>query len=92
MMEDNTISDYNPNVFTQLGPKDLFIIDAFRFGNFPYQQLTDLGDGTWSTYLAIPPESGEYSFGFSAEGDGLYMAIYSAIDGSIYARYLRIEQ
>ena len=92
MVEDYTISDYNPNGFTQLGPQDLFIVDAFRLGNFPYQQLTDLGDGTWSAYFAIPPEGGEYRFDFSTETDGFYMSIYSAIDGSIYARYLRIEQ
>lgn len=92
MVEDNTISDYNPNGFTQLGPQDLFIIDAFRFGSFPYQELTDLGDGTWSAYFAIPPEGGEYRFGFTADGSDLYVSIYSTLDGSVYARYQRINQ
>lgn len=93
MVEDNTITDFNPaGDVNELGPTDDFIIDAFRFGSFSYEQLTDLGDGTWSAYFAIPPEGGEYTFGFSEESDGLYMTIYSPIDGSVRYRYLRTSQ
>lgn len=92
LIEDNTITEYNPyGSLNQLGPSDNFIIDAFRFGSFPYQQLTDYGNGTWSAYFPIPPEGGFYNFGFVTEGEDLYMEIYDDA-GSVLGRYQRIAQ
>ena len=92
LVEDNTITDYNPfGELAQFGPAEDFILDAFRFGNAPYQRLVDYGDGTWSAYLLIPPEGGEITFGFTTEGENLYMEIYD-LDGNIRGRYLRTAQ
>lgn len=92
LVENNTITDYNPfGDLAQFGPEEDFIIDAFRFGNAPYQRLVDYGDGTWSAYLVLPPESGEITFGFTTEGEDLYMEIYG-LDGNIRGRYLRTAQ
>ena len=92
LVEDNTITDYNPfGELVQFGPAEDFILDAFRFGNAPYQRLVDYGDGTWSAYLIIPPEGGDITFGFTEEGDDLYLEIYD-LDGNIRGRYLRTAQ
>lgn len=92
LVEDNTITDYNPfGALGQFGPAENFILDAFRFGNAPYQRLVDYGDGTWSAYLLIPPEGGKITFGFTTEGENLYMEIYD-LDGNIRGRYLRTAQ
>ena len=92
LVEDNTITDYNPfGELAQFGPAEDFILDAFRFGNAPYQRLVDYGDGTWSAYLIIPPEGGDITFGFTEEGDDLYLEIYD-LDGNIRGRYLRTAQ
>lgn len=89
LVENNTISDFNPyGDLNSFGPADNFIIDAFRFGNAPYQRLVDYGDGTWSAYLLLPPEGGEITFGFTEEGEDLYMELYDA-SGNVRGRYLR---
>ena len=51
----------------------------------------DYGDGTWSAYLIITPEGGDITFGFTEEGDDLYLEIYD-LDGNIRGRYLRTAQ
>lgn len=92
LVEDNTITEYNPfGSLSQLGSSDNFIIDAFRFGSFPYQELADNGDGTWSAYFPIPPEGGFYTFGFVTEGENSYMEIYDDA-GSVMGRYQLITQ
>lgn len=89
LVENNTITDFNPyGGLNSFGPADNFIIDAFRFGNAPYQRLVDYGDGTWSAYLLLPPEGGEITFGFTEEGEDLYMELYDA-SGNVRGRYLR---
>lgn len=92
LVEDNTITEYNPfGDLNQLGSSDNFIIDAFRFGIFPYEQLTDHGNETWSAYFPIPPEGGFYTFGFVTEGEDMYMEIYDDA-GNVRGRYQRMAQ
>lgn len=92
LVQDNTVTEYNPfGSLNQLGSSDNFIIDAFRFGSYPYEQLTDNGNGTWSAYFPIPPEGGFYTFGFVAEGEDMYMEIYDDA-GNVRGRYQRLAQ
>lgn len=76
-------ADYNP-----YGPNVDFIVDAFRFGNCPYQRLTDNGGDTLSIFCPVGAEGFFATFRISAEGEDTYLTIYDN-DGNVQYRYLR---
>ncbi|PWM58696.1 MAG: hypothetical protein DBX91_09105 [Subdoligranulum variabile] len=89
LVEDNTINELNPSGLSNFyGPNQNFIIDAFRIGKAPYNQLVGYSDDIWSAYFIVPPEGGFSNFGFVTEGEDLYFEIYDD-SGNVRGRYLR---
>ncbi len=77
-------SMYNP-----YGPDIDFIVDAFRFGNCPYQDYVDKGNGAGSIYCPVAPEGFTVDFLIAAEVDGeTYLNIFDS-DGNQQCRFVR---
>lgn len=77
-------SMYNP-----YGPDIDFIVDAFRFGNCPYQDYVDKGNGAGSIYCPVAPEGVTVDFLIAAEADGeTYLNIFDS-DGNQQCRFVR---
>ena len=77
-------SMYNP-----CGPDIDFIVDAFRFGNCPYQDYVDKGNGAGSIYCPVAPEGFTVDFLVAAEADGeTYLNIFDS-DGNQQCRFVR---
>ena len=77
-------SMYNP-----YGPDIDFIVDAFRFGNCPYQDYVDKGNGAGSIYCPVAPEGVTVDFLIAAEVDGeTYLNIFDS-DGNQQCRFVR---
>lgn len=77
-------SMYNP-----CGPDIDFIVDAFRFGNCPYQDYVDKGNGAGSIYCPVAPEGFTVDFLIAAEADGeTYLNIFDS-DGNQQCRFVR---
>lgn len=77
-------SMYNP-----CGPDIDFIVDAFRFGNCPYQDYVDKGNGAGSIYCPVAPEGFTVDFLIAAEVDGeTYLNIFDS-DGNQQCRFVR---
>lgn len=77
-------SMYNP-----YGPDIDFVVDAFRFGNCPYQDYVDKGNGAGSIYCPVAPEGFTVDFLIAAEADGeTYLNIFDG-DGNQQCRFVR---
>ena len=77
-------SMYNP-----CGPDIDFIVDAFRFGNCPYQDYVEKGNGAGSIYCPVAPEGFTVDFLVAAEADGeTYLNIFDS-DGNQQCRFVR---
>ena len=77
-------SMYNP-----YGPDIDFIVDAFRFGNCPYQDYVDKGNGAGSIYCPVAPEGVTVDFLIAAEADGeTYLNIFDS-DGNQQCLFVR---
>lgn len=77
-------SMYNP-----YGPDIDFVVDAFRFGNCPYQDYVDKGNGAGSIYCPVAPEGFTVDFLIAAEADGeTYLNIFDS-DGNQQCRFVR---
>lgn len=77
-------SMYNP-----YGPDIDFIVDAFRFGNCPYQDYVDKGNGAGGIYCPVAPEGVTVDFLIAAEADGeTYLNIFDS-DGNQQCRFVR---
>lgn len=87
-----TLVERDPNLYSNLyGPDDNFIIDAYRLGNCPYEQLTENSDATWTATCMVPPEGFMPVFDFVEEEGELYFTIYNP-DGTVQYRYQRVSQ
>lgn len=74
----------------QCGPKENFIVDAFRFGNCRYQELSDNGDGTYTFYHIVPPEGGYLTVSTGTYDGSPALALYDDA-GNVTDVYLRTE-
>ena len=71
------------------GPDINFIVDAFRFGNCPYQDYADKGNGAGSIYCPVAPEGFTIDFLIDTEVDGeTYLNIFD-YDGNQQCRFVR---
>lgn len=74
----------------QGGPQENFIVDAFRFGSFGYQETTDNGDGTYTFFLLMAPEGGYVTIGTGNYEGAPAFALYDNT-GNVTDVYLRTE-
>lgn len=74
----------------QGGPQENFVVDAFRFGNFGYQEVTDNGDGTYTFFLLMAPEGGYVTIGTGNYEGAPAFALYDNT-GNVTDVYLRTE-
>lgn len=72
------------------GPQEEFAVDAFRFGNCRYQELTNNGDGTYTFYLLMPPEGGYVTVSLGTYEDAPAIALYDTA-GNVTDVYVRSE-
>ena len=74
----------------QGGPQENFIVDAFRFGSFGYQETTDNGDGTYTFFLLIAPEGCYVTISAGTYEGAPAFAMYDNT-GNVTDVYLRTE-
>ena len=74
----------------QGGPQENFIVDAFRFGSFGYQETTDNGDGTYTFFLLMAPEGGYVTISAGNYEGAPAFALYDNT-GNVTDVYLRTE-
>ena len=72
------------------GPQENFIVDAFRFGSFGYQETTDNGDGTYTFFLLIAPEGCYVTISAGTYEGAPAFAMYDNT-GNVTDVYLRTE-
>ena len=72
------------------GPQENFIVDAFRFGSFGYQETTDNGDGTYTFFLLIVPEGCYVTISAGTYEGAPAFAMYDNT-GNVTDVYLRTE-
>lgn len=72
------------------GPQENFVVDAFRFGDCLYQELTDNGDGTYTFYLLLAPEGGYLTVSLGTYEGAPALALYDE-GGNVTDVYQRTE-
>lgn len=72
----------------QGGPQENFVVDAFRFGSFGYQEVTDNGDGTYTFFLLMAPEGGYVTISAGTYEGASAFALYDNT-GNVTDVYLR---